>query len=84
MTHKWVIILIYIFCTLALLRLKKKKTQPRAVCLTPIYYHHMRNLENTKIDLFICLKILKNEKKKEKRNEVILCITNFKIRTDYM
>jgi len=38
----------------------------------------MRNLENTKISLFIRLKISRNKKNiKENKYEVILCITNF-------
>lgn len=45
----------------------------------------MRNLENTKISLFIRLKISRNKKNiKENKYEVILCITNFEKGTDYM
>lgn len=45
----------------------------------------MRNLENTKISLFIRLKILRNKKNiKENKYEVILFITNFEKGTDYM
>lgn len=45
----------------------------------------MRNLENTKIGLFIRLKISRNKKNiKENKYEVILCITNFEKGTDYM
>lgn len=59
-------------------------TSKHQFVLTPIYYHHnMRNLENTKISLFIRLKILKNKKNiKENKYEVILCITNFEKGTD--
>lgn len=66
---------------------KNKINSQHAVYSTPIYYHdNMRNLENTKIHLFICLKILRNKKiykKKTKTNKVILCITNFEIATDH-
>ncbi len=45
----------------------------------------MRNLENTKISLFIRLKISRNKKNiKENKYEVILCITNFEKGTDYV
>ena len=45
----------------------------------------MRHLENTKISLFIFLKISRNKKNiKENKYEVILCITNFEKGTDYM
>lgn len=45
----------------------------------------MRNLENTKISIFIRLKISRNKKNiKENKYEVILCITNFEKGTDYM
>jgi len=38
------------------------------VVLTPIYYHHkIRNLENTKISLFIRLKNLRNKKKYKRK-----------------
>lgn len=57
-----------------------KHTNKHHLVLTPIYYHHnMRNLENTKISLFIRLKILRNKKNiKENKYEVILCITNLR------
>lgn len=45
----------------------------------------MRNLENTKISLFICQKILRNTKNiKENKYEVIMCITNLEKGTGYM
>ncbi len=65
---------------------KANKPHQLVFVLTPIYYHHnMRNLENTKISLFIRLKISRNKKNiKENKYEVILCITNFEKGTDFV